>query len=75
MNDTNAINSEFLTVREAAGELNLSRVSVYKLVNGQKIAIHQFGKKTLISRTDLAAYKRRCRRPALAPCMEERGTT
>jgi excisionase family DNA binding protein len=70
MNETNTVKSEFLTVREAAGELNLSRVSVYKLVNGHEIAIHQFGKKTLISRTDLAAYKRRSRRPAQAPVME-----
>jgi len=71
MNEMNATQSEFLTVKEVAGELNLSRVSVYKLVNGHEIATHQFGKKILISRIDLATFKRRCRRPAHAPFMEE----
>jgi len=64
MNEMNATYPARLTVKEAADYLSLSRVSVYTLIKNQEITSVQFGKKTLINRTDIEEYEKRNTRRA-----------
>ena len=61
MNEMNMMNgaTDLMTVKEVAGRLRLSRVSVYKLINRREITSHRFGRKTLISQVEVEDYVRR----------------
>jgi excisionase family DNA binding protein len=53
---------EFLKVPEAAEELGISERSGWRLVADGEIPKHEFRGSTRIKRSDLEAYKRRCRK-------------
>jgi len=53
---------KFLTIPEAAEELNIGERSVWRLIKDGKLPTYHFGDSTRIKREDLDAYVERCRK-------------
>lgn len=54
--------SDYLTVPEVAERLNLSRMSVYRLLSSGELRYHSFGKAFRISKAEYEAYVKRSER-------------